>query len=53
MWTLLHLPTINRPVRRGTNGMPIGVQLLARRRADRHLFAHAVWARGVLQHSMA
>ncbi|MFL6946638.1 MAG: amidase [Xanthobacteraceae bacterium] len=44
MWTLLYLPAITLPVFHGPQGMPIGVQLLAKRHHDRTLFAHAKWA---------
>jgi amidase len=48
MWTLLYLPAITLPVLHGPRGMPIGVQLLAKRHHDRTLFAHARWAYGHL-----
>jgi amidase len=44
MWTALHVPAITLPVLHGPAGMPIGLQLLARRHDDRTLFAHARWA---------
>jgi len=44
MWTVLHLPAIALPVFAGPAGMPIGLQLLARRHDDRRLFAGARWA---------
>jgi amidase len=43
MWTLLHVPAISLPVFKGPNGMPVGLQLFARRHRDRELFAHAEW----------
>jgi Asp-tRNA(Asn)/Glu-tRNA(Gln) amidotransferase A subunit family amidase len=43
MWTVLHLPTVTVPVFRGPNGLPVGAQVLARRHADRKLFACARW----------
>ena len=49
MWTVLHLPTVTLPVFHGPAGMPIGVQLLARRHDDRRLFADARWAYRVLR----
>lgn len=44
IWTTLHLPAISLPAFTGPNGMPVGVQLLAKRHADRTLFAGARWA---------
>lgn len=44
MWTVLHVPAITLPVFNGPNGMPVGLQLFARRHNDRALFAHALWA---------
>jgi Asp-tRNA(Asn)/Glu-tRNA(Gln) amidotransferase A subunit family amidase len=43
MWTVLHVPSITLPVFEGPNGMPIGMQLIARRQEDRALFAGARW----------
>jgi amidase len=43
MWTLLHVPVVTLPVFRGPAGMPIGLQLVARRNSDRHLFNIAHW----------
>jgi Asp-tRNA(Asn)/Glu-tRNA(Gln) amidotransferase A subunit family amidase len=48
MWTVLHVPAISLPVFKGPNGMPIGLQLFARRHRDRELFAHARWVHRVL-----
>jgi Asp-tRNA(Asn)/Glu-tRNA(Gln) amidotransferase A subunit family amidase len=44
MSTVLHVPSISLPVLEGPNGMPIGLQILARRHDDRALFAWARWA---------
>ena len=44
MWTLLHVPCINIPGRRGPNGMPIGVTLTKPRFTDRQLLAVAAAA---------
>ncbi len=49
MWTVLHVPTLSLPVLTGPNGMPIGLQLLARRHRDRDLFAHGAWAFNLLK----
>jgi amidase len=43
MWTVLHVPAITLPVCKGPNGLPVGIQLFARRHADRALFAWARW----------
>lgn len=44
MWTVLHVPAISLPVLAGPHGMPVGLQLFARRHQDRRLFASAAWA---------
>jgi Asp-tRNA(Asn)/Glu-tRNA(Gln) amidotransferase A subunit family amidase len=43
MSTVLHVPSLSLPVFRGPNGMPIGLQILARRHDDRTLFGLARW----------
>ncbi|MYZ49191.1 amidase [Propylenella binzhouense] len=43
LWTLLHVPAITVPALRGSNGMPVGVQLVARRYADEALLRTAGW----------
>ena len=43
IWTALHVPAVSLPVFKGPNGLPIGAQLLAKRHADRRLFACAQW----------
>jgi amidase len=43
LWTLLHTPTIAVPAGRGESGMPIGVQLIARRYEDTKLLDAAQW----------
>ena len=40
-WTIGHVPTITLPVFKGPSGMPVGLQVLARRFQDRRLFALA------------
>ncbi len=43
LWTMLHVPAITLPTHRGPNGMPVGIQLLARRGADDLLLSVAEW----------
>ena len=43
LWTVLHMPAINLPLFTGPNGLPIGVQLVARRHDDDRLLATARW----------
>jgi amidase len=43
IWTSTHVPAVNIPAVRGPNGLPVGVQLVARRDRDRELFAFAQW----------
>jgi amidase len=43
MWTVLHLPVVTLPLFKGPNGLPVGAQVLAKRHADRKLFACAQW----------
>jgi Asp-tRNA(Asn)/Glu-tRNA(Gln) amidotransferase A subunit family amidase len=43
LWTALHVPAISLPAGKGPKGMPVGVQLIARRHDDRRLFACARW----------
>jgi len=40
-WTALHVPTITLPTHRGPNGLPVGIQLVARHYADEALLAFA------------
>ena len=44
IWTLLGLPCINLPLSRGSNGLPVGIQLVGARGKDRLLLsvAHAL-----------
>ncbi len=46
-WTALHVPTITLPTHRGPNGLPIGIQLIARHYEDEALlvFAKAAFER--------
>jgi amidase len=43
IWTALHAPCLTLPRFRGPRGLPLGVQLVAQRRADARLLAHARW----------
>jgi amidase len=43
IWTILHAPTVSLPSHRGPNGLPVGIQLVARRYDDQRLFACARW----------
>jgi Asp-tRNA(Asn)/Glu-tRNA(Gln) amidotransferase A subunit family amidase len=43
IWTILHVPTMSLPTHRGPHGLPVGIQLIARRHDDRRLFASARW----------
>ncbi len=44
IWTILHVPALSLPTHRGPNGLPVGIQLIARRYDDQRLFACAQWA---------
>jgi len=46
-WTALHVPTITIPTHRGPNGLPVGIQLVARHYEDESLldFARVVFER--------
>jgi amidase len=43
IWTTNHVPCVTLPVFQGPHGLPIGLQLVARRNADRVLFSAARW----------
>ena len=43
MWTFLHLPCLHIPVDKGPQGLPLGVQLVARQGSEAQLFAAARW----------
>jgi len=43
LWTLTGLPAISLPLARGSNGLPIGVQLVGRRHFDARLLRTARW----------
>ena len=46
-WTALHVPCLTLPVVTGPNGLPIGIQLIARRGDDSRLISWARWAERV------
>ena len=46
-WTALHVPCLTLPVVTGPNGLPIGIQLIARRGDDARLISWARWAESV------
>jgi Asp-tRNA(Asn)/Glu-tRNA(Gln) amidotransferase A subunit family amidase len=43
LWTLCGLPAISLPLMRGSNGLPMGVQLVGRRNFDARLLRTARW----------
>jgi Asp-tRNA(Asn)/Glu-tRNA(Gln) amidotransferase A subunit family amidase len=43
LWTLCGLPAISLPLMRGSNGLPLGVQLVGRRNFDARLLRTARW----------
>jgi len=47
-WTLLHLPCVTLPGRRGPAGLPVGVQLVGPPRSDAALLAVALFAEAAL-----
>jgi amidase len=49
LWTSTHVPALTIPVLRGPNGLPVGMQLVARRDRDRELFAYAQWVQRGLE----
>ena len=48
IWTTMHVPAVTLPVLRGPHGLPVGVQLISKRNADRALFATALWVQRAL-----
>lgn len=50
IWTVGHTPSMTLPLFTGPNNMPIGVQLVARRDADRYLFEAAHWTSALYTH---
>jgi len=43
LWTQLYMPCLTLPAGRGPAGLPVGVQLVARRHADERLLEVALW----------
>jgi len=43
IWTITHVPQMTLPVFKGPNGLPVGLQVAARRNEDRKLFSIARW----------
>ena len=43
LWTTLHVPALSLPLFTGPNGLPVGAQIVAKRDADRALFAAGKW----------
>jgi Asp-tRNA(Asn)/Glu-tRNA(Gln) amidotransferase A subunit family amidase len=43
LWTLCGLPAISLPLMQGSNGLPLGVQLVGRRHFDARLLRTARW----------
>jgi Asp-tRNA(Asn)/Glu-tRNA(Gln) amidotransferase A subunit family amidase len=46
LWTLLGMPALSLPLMQGTNGLPLGVQLVGRRNFDARLMRTARWLVG-------
>jgi amidase len=43
LWTAVHVPAMSLPTHRGPRGLPVAIQLVARRHEDERLFACARW----------
>jgi Asp-tRNA(Asn)/Glu-tRNA(Gln) amidotransferase A subunit family amidase len=43
LWTQLYMPCLTLPAGRGPDGLPVGIQLVARRHADERLLTAALW----------
>lgn len=50
LWTLCGLPAISIPVRKASNGLPLGIQLVGARSQDLELLAIADWVMGCVSH---
>jgi len=49
VWTLLGMPALSLPLMQGTNGLPLGVQLVGRKNFDARLLRTARWLVSRLQ----
>ncbi|WP_166417138.1 amidase [Cochlodiniinecator piscidefendens] len=49
MWNLLQVPTVALPFLTGPNGLPTGIQLIAKRGHDAKLLAVAEWLQNIFQ----
>ena len=43
LWTVLYMPCLTLPAGAGPDGLPVGIQLVGRRHADRRLFDTGLW----------
>jgi Asp-tRNA(Asn)/Glu-tRNA(Gln) amidotransferase A subunit family amidase len=43
LWTMLHMPCLTLPAGAGPDGLPVGIQLVARRHDDRRLIDIGLW----------
>lgn len=48
LWTLCGMPALNLPLMQGSNGLPLGVQLVGARHSDARLLRTARWLVGRL-----
>ena len=48
IWTSLHVPCVTVPVGTGPHGLPLGIQIVGRRGADRIVLAYAQWVASAL-----
>ena len=48
IWTSLHVPCVTVPAGVGPNGLPLGIQIVARIGEDRHALAWAQWVAAVV-----
>ncbi len=48
IWTSLHVPCVTVPAGTGPNGLPLGIQIVARRGEDRAALAWAQWVAAAL-----
>ena len=48
MWTMLGVPSVSAPLLKGKNGMPIGVQVIGRKKDDAGILHCARWLSGQL-----